>query len=119
MGGQKADAEDRASKSRGNRRIFSFCAWNIQYLAAGTDDDDDADHQDSEVDLCNCEIIGICVYKGGYVHWVTTFEVETVEAWNVMFDNLSSDSVIDFSNCNILYIDIINIIILFINSDSP
>ena len=69
-----------------------------------SDDDDDADHQDSEVDLCNCEIIGICVYKGGYVHWVTTFEVETVEAWNVMFDNLSSDSVIDFSNCNVFVI---------------
>ena len=69
-----------------------------------SDDEDDADHQDSEVDLCNCEIIGICVYKGGYVHWVTTFEVETVDAWNAMFNNLPSDRVIDFSNCDIFVI---------------
>ena len=63
-----------------------------------SDSDDDEDHQEFEVDLCNCEIIGICVYKVGYVHWVTTFDVETVEAWNAMFDELPSDRVIDFSN---------------------
>ena len=69
-----------------------------------SDSDDDEDHQEFEVDLCNCEIIGICVYKGGYVHWVTTFDVETVEAWNAMFDELPSDRVIDFSNCDIFVI---------------